>query len=153
MPPPPVFLQCLGEFSTLFNMWLRIFSNYMLVINATGNAWPEARKRTTLLHCLGAKGQRIFCSLPDTGDTVVTVVTYLEKYFAPKKNVIVERHAFRQRRQAPHETVAQYVAVLRDLASKCGKVEIDPTVKPVRQKLQRLPFSVRASVSAELELC
>lgn len=37
------------------------------------------------------------------------------------------------------------------------KVEIDPTVKPVCQKLRRLPFSVRASVrasvSAELELC
>lgn len=31
------------------------------------------------------------------------------------------------------------------------KAKIDPTVKPVRQKLRRLPFAVRASVSAELD--
>lgn len=31
------------------------------------------------------------------------------------------------------------------------KVKIDPTVKPVCQKLRRLPFAVRASVSDELE--
>lgn len=31
------------------------------------------------------------------------------------------------------------------------KVKIDPSVKPVRQKLRRLPFAVRASVSAELD--
>lgn len=31
------------------------------------------------------------------------------------------------------------------------KVKVDPTIKPVRQKLQRLPFAVRASVSAELD--
>lgn len=31
------------------------------------------------------------------------------------------------------------------------KVKTDPTVKPVRQKLRRLPFAVRASVSAELD--
>uniref|UniRef100_A0A096M9H1 Retrotransposon gag domain-containing protein n=1 Tax=Poecilia formosa TaxID=48698 RepID=A0A096M9H1_POEFO len=30
------------------------------------------------------------------------------------------------------------------------KVRLDPTVKPVRQKLRRLPFAVRAPVSAEL---
>lgn len=120
VPPPPVFLPCLGEFSMPFSMWLRIFNNYLLVINATGNAWPEACKRATLLHCLGARGRRIFYSLPDTGNTVATAVTALEKYFVPKVNGIVERHAFRQRRQAPHETAIQYVAVLRDLASKCG---------------------------------
>ncbi len=31
------------------------------------------------------------------------------------------------------------------------KVKIDPSVKHVRQKLRRLPFAVRASVSAELD--
>lgn len=101
-------------------MWLRIFNKYMLVISATGNAWPEALKRATLLHRLGAEEHRIFYALPDTGDTVATAVTALEKYFVPKVNVVVEQHAFRQRRQAPHQTVVQYVAVLRDFASKCG---------------------------------
>lgn len=92
----------------------------MLVINATGAAWPEARRRATLLHCLGAEGQRTFYSLLDTGDSFDSALAALEKHYTPKVNVVVERHAFRQRRQAPHETIAQYVAVVRDLASKCG---------------------------------
>lgn len=77
-------------------MWMRIFKNYLLVINATGNAWPEARRRATLLHCLGAEGQRTFYSLPDTGDTFDSAVAALEKHYTPKVNVVVERHAFRQ---------------------------------------------------------
>ncbi|XP_048853518.1 uncharacterized protein LOC125721593 isoform X2 [Brienomyrus brachyistius] len=120
VPAPPMFLPCPGEPPIPFDMWLRIFKNYLLVINATGNAWPEARRRATLLHCLGTEGQRTFYSLPDTGDSFDSAVTALEKHYTPKVNVVVERHTFRQRKQAPHETIIQYAAVLRDLASKCG---------------------------------
>lgn len=73
-----------------------------------------------LLYSLGFEGQRIFYSLPDTGDTFPSAVAALEKHFTPKVNVVVKRHAFRKRTQAPHKTIAQYVATLRDLASKCG---------------------------------
>uniref|UniRef100_A0A669FAM3 Reverse transcriptase domain-containing protein n=1 Tax=Oreochromis niloticus TaxID=8128 RepID=A0A669FAM3_ORENI len=117
--PPPMFLPCPGDPALPFNMWMRMFNSYLLVINATGNAWPEARRRATLLHCLGTEGQRIFYSLPNTGDTFASAVTALEQHFSPKVNVVVERHAFRKRTQASHETVIQYVASLRDLASKC----------------------------------
>ncbi|XP_048842528.1 uncharacterized protein LOC125715236 isoform X3 [Brienomyrus brachyistius] len=120
VPAPPMFLPCPGEPPIPFDMWLRIFKNYLLVINATGNAWPEARRRATLLHCLGTEGQRTFYSLPDTGDSFDSAVTALEKHYTPKVNVVVERHTFRQRKQAPHETIIQYAAVLHDLASKCG---------------------------------
>ncbi|ROI16643.1 hypothetical protein DPX16_22620 [Anabarilius grahami] len=54
-----------------FDMWLRMFDNYLLVINAVGSAWPDARKRATLLHCLRVEGQRIFYALPDT-ECIVT---------------------------------------------------------------------------------
>lgn len=40
------YLPCLGESPMLFDNWIRIFNNYFLV-----NAWPEVRKRATLLHC------------------------------------------------------------------------------------------------------
>lgn len=73
-------------------------------INATGNTWPEARKRVTLLHYLGSEGQQLFYSLPDTGNIFATAVAALEKHFTPKVNV-VERHVFRQRKQVPHETI------------------------------------------------
>uniref|UniRef100_A0A8C6V5S1 Gypsy retrotransposon integrase-like protein 1 n=1 Tax=Neogobius melanostomus TaxID=47308 RepID=A0A8C6V5S1_9GOBI len=120
VPPPPAFLPSPGEPTMPFEMWMRMFNNYLLVINATGNSWPEGRKRATLLHCLGTEGQRLFYSLPETGDTIASAVTALEKYFTPKVNVVVERHLFRKRKQAPHETIVQYVAALRDLASRCN---------------------------------
>ncbi|XDV20064.1 hypothetical protein PO909_025446 [Leuciscus waleckii] len=102
-----MFLPCPGEPSMLFDMWLRMFNNYLLVINAWGDAWPDIRKRATLLHCLGPEGQRIFYALPETGDTYVSAVSALEKHFTPKVNVVVERYAFRKRAQFPHETIVQ----------------------------------------------
>nr|XP_055067975.1 uncharacterized protein K02A2.6-like [Misgurnus anguillicaudatus] len=72
-----------------------------------------------LLHCLGTEGQRLFYTLPDTGDTLDSAMAALQTYFNPKINVVAERHSFRKRAQAPSESVLQYVAALRDLVSKC----------------------------------
>lgn len=84
-----------------------------------GNSWPTTRKRATLLHCLGAEGQRIFYSLPDTGTTFDEAVKALKDHFIPKVNVVVERYTFRKRSQLPHEMVAQYIAALCALSAKC----------------------------------
>uniref|UniRef100_A0A096LWH5 CCHC-type domain-containing protein n=1 Tax=Poecilia formosa TaxID=48698 RepID=A0A096LWH5_POEFO len=139
--PPPLFLPCPGEPALPFNMWMRMFNNYLLVINATGNTWPDARKRATLLHCLGAEGQRTFYSLTNTGDTFSSAVAALEKHFTPKVNIVVERHAFRKRTQSPHETVEQYVTALRDLASKCDFD--DKTEEMIRDQLVEHIFNSR----------
>uniref|UniRef100_A0A671Q3I5 Uncharacterized protein n=1 Tax=Sinocyclocheilus anshuiensis TaxID=1608454 RepID=A0A671Q3I5_9TELE len=109
VPAPAMFLPCPGEPSMPFDMWLRMFQNYLLVIIATGDAWPDARKRATLLHCLGREGQRIFYALPETGDTYASAISALQKHFTPKVNVVVERY-----------TIAQYVAALRAHAATCG---------------------------------
>jgi len=98
MSEPLLFMLCLGGPLTPFNMWMRIFNNYLLVINAKENAWPEVCKRATLLYCLGAERQQIFYSLPDTGDTFPSAVTALEKHFTPKVNVVIGWHAFRKHR-------------------------------------------------------
>ncbi len=115
----PTFLSCPGDPTMPFDMWLRIFDNYLLVINAVGTAWPDARKRATLYHCLGAEGQRIFYALPDTGETYDTAVAALKKQFMPKIDVVVERHTLRKILQAPHENIQQYVAALHGLAANC----------------------------------
>ena len=91
----------------------------MLVINATGDSWPDARKRAGLLHALGTEGQRLFYALPDTGVTYAAAVEGLKKHFVPKVNVIAERHKFRQRAQRPDETVNEFLAALRQLAAAC----------------------------------
>ena len=43
----------------------------------------------------------------------------LQKHFEPKPVVIVQRFHFHRRNQAPGETVAEYVAELRRLATHC----------------------------------
>ena len=119
VPFPCFFLPTPGVPSIPFKTWRQIFENYLLVINATGNAWPAARRRAVLLHCLGTEGQRLFYSLPDTGTDYDAAMAALEAYFVLKTNTVAERHAFRKRVQRPDETVLQYVTALRELASTC----------------------------------
>ncbi len=97
VPSPPPFLSGSGEPPLPFDTWQKIFQNYMIVIQATGDAWPEARRRAVLLHCLGTEGQRLFYTLPDTGTTFEEAMTALQKHFVPKVNVVACRHTFRQR--------------------------------------------------------
>lgn len=83
------------------------------------DAWPDVRKKATLLHCLETEGHRTFYSLPETGETCASAVSALEKHFTPKGNVVFECYAFRKRAQFPHETTAQHVAALCAL-TVCG---------------------------------
>ncbi len=120
MPSPPPFLSGSGEPPLPFDTWQKIFQNYMIVIQATGDAWPEARRRAVLLHCLGTEGQRLFYTLPDTGTTFDEAMTALQKHFVPKVNVVACRHTFRQRVQRADETITQYIAALRALVAPCA---------------------------------
>ncbi|KAK7910413.1 hypothetical protein WMY93_015097 [Mugilogobius chulae] len=119
VPLPAPFMPCPGTPAIPFPTWLKMFENYMLVIGATGDSWPEERKRAVLLHALGTEGQRLFYTLPDTGTTYATAIAALKGHFVPKVNVIAERHKFRQRAQRPDETVNQFLASLRELAAVC----------------------------------
>ncbi|KAL7877191.1 hypothetical protein SRHO_G00038340 [Serrasalmus rhombeus] len=66
VPLPPPFLQCPGEPALPFSTWLQMFKNYLLVIRAEGDEWPDTRKHATFLHCLGTEAQRLFYTLPNT---------------------------------------------------------------------------------------
>uniref|UniRef100_A0A671U193 Retrotransposon gag domain-containing protein n=1 Tax=Sparus aurata TaxID=8175 RepID=A0A671U193_SPAAU len=114
------FLSQAGESPIPFATWQKFFDNYMLVINATGNAWPEARRRAVLLHCLGPEGQRLFYTLLDPCTMFDDAMAALEKHFVPKVNMLACRHTFRQRIQRTDETASQYVAALKALAAPCG---------------------------------
>lgn len=85
-------LPCPGEPAMTFSTWLQIFENDLRVIDATGDAWPDERWRSVLLHCLGTEGQRILYSLPNTGTTYKEAEDSLKAYFVPKANIVVERH-------------------------------------------------------------
>ncbi|ROL44189.1 hypothetical protein DPX16_17841 [Anabarilius grahami] len=112
VPSPPPFLSVSGEPLIPFETWQKIFHNYMIVIQATGDACPETRRQAVLLHYLGTEGQRLFYTLPDQGTTFNEAMSALQKHFVPKVNVVACRHKFRQRVQRADETITQYVAAL-----------------------------------------
>ena len=76
---------------------------------------------------LSAVGARTYSLLRDLlapaklkDQTFQTLADTLKDHFEPKKVVIAERFRFHRRNQAPGETVAQFVAELRRLATHCN---------------------------------
>lgn len=106
VPLPAPFMPCPGEPAISFPTWLKMLENYMLVIGATRENWPEERKcAVLLLHAVGTEGQRPFSSLPSTGTVYTSGMEAFKKHFISKINVIVEHHKFHQRAQCPHESI------------------------------------------------
>ncbi|XP_033097313.1 uncharacterized protein K02A2.6-like [Anneissia japonica] len=118
---PVQFLPTPGDPVIPWLQWRRLFENYLLASNTVKES-PE-RRRAILLHSLGPEGQRIFYTLPELGeagdDIFTKAMTTLQSHFAPKVSVVAERYRFRQRAQLPHESVDNYIAALRELASRC----------------------------------
>ena len=87
----------------------------------------DARKRVILLHCLGVEGQHMCASLTDT-DTFADAITALTNHLGPATNAMMERYRFRQRSQRHCESVIQYSASLKELASTCNFGELNDEI-------------------------
>ena len=87
------------------------------------NDITNAKRSSILVSTIGPKAYAVLRSLmaPDTPQsksyTVLTDV--LKKHYEPKPLIIAERYTFNQRNQQPGESVAEYVAELRRLATTC----------------------------------
>ncbi|KAL1483288.1 hypothetical protein MTO96_050256 [Rhipicephalus appendiculatus] len=151
LAPPPSFLPAQGRPPVPWPQWLRMFETFILASGAS-DFTPERRK-ALLLHSQGIEGQRIFFTLPpyasepppppgstatETGDvknlaaapsSYDQAVAALTQHFASGSNVVVERHRFRRRTQQPGESIQEYVAALRELASSCSFVATDDSLR------------------------
>ena len=82
-----------------------------------------AKKRAILLCSGGAKLHKLLKSLIK-GDleakSFEELTEALTAYFAPEPSIIVKRFQFNCRVRKQGESIAQYVAALRELAEKCG---------------------------------
>ena len=160
---PAPFLPSPGEPSMLWDVWIAQFDNFLLAIG--GDTFTDARQKAILLHCLGSEGQRVYQTLPEvpkleaTETDLAHTKRVLKGFFGPKTNVVGERYRFRSRCQQSQETTAQWVCVLRQLASTCdygNNAEefirdqiVEKTISPTIRKrllmepdltLQKLPY-------------
>ncbi len=118
LPPPAPFLALPGEPPIPWTRWLQSFETFILAVGLTDVS--AARKKTLLLHCLGAEGQRVLGALESsTTSDYDTAVELLNAHFAAPQRALLRRFLFRQRHQLPGESVQRYVANLRGFVSTC----------------------------------
>nr|XP_037288959.1 uncharacterized protein LOC119181819 [Rhipicephalus microplus] len=90
---------------------------------AAANDIAEDKKLPIFLPAIGEKAYVTLRSLllPKTPakTSFTEVVDVLKKHYAPKRSVVTERYRFHQRKQEPHETVADFIVELKKLAATC----------------------------------
>ena len=118
LPPPSPFLDLPGEPPVPWTRWIQSLETWLVAMGLTGVS--AARKKALLQHCLGTEGQRVLGTLENGTDASYdAAVELLKGHFAAPQSALLRRFLFRRRRQLPGESVHQYVANLRGLASSC----------------------------------
>ena len=124
VPLPAPFLSQPGTPQTPWALWERRFTNY-IIARSGDTPLPATQRRALLLCAIGDEAYRVYENLPtlvktEHEDDYDVTMRQLRTHYEPKTNVIVERFQFRQRGQQPHESTADYAAVLHGLAKKCN---------------------------------
>lgn len=88
------------------------------------NNVKEEMKRPKLITVMGDAGYELLATLctpvkPAT-KTFKELVQIMANHLQPKPSILAERYTFRQRKQTPGESIANYVAELRRLSKHCG---------------------------------
>ena len=117
MPAPIPFNADASDLYSERKHWVSAFEIYSIASGLSTKV--DEVQRATLLHCLGPVVQRIFNTLPGEHKSFEEAKTFLEGYFAPKRNVVAERYKFRSRGQRADEPIDTYLTSLRELAKSC----------------------------------
>ena len=99
-----------------------MFEDWLLASGFPEGPSFVARKSAILRVSLGAEGFRLYSSmLPDvaTRESYGETVGRLKKHFATPVSAIFARAQFTRHQQRPGQSVANYVASLREMAAKC----------------------------------
>ena len=117
LSPPAKFNSNAPDLFTEWRHWINAFKIYVIATELHEKS--DEIQQATLLHCLGPDTQRIFETLPGEKKTFKEAELALEKYFAPKRNVVSERYKFRCCAQQRDELIDSYLTALRELAKSC----------------------------------
>ncbi|XP_064461755.1 uncharacterized protein K02A2.6-like [Ornithodoros turicata] len=118
LPPPSCMNVNAADLYTEYKLWMEGYENYEIasgLINA-----DDKVRRATLLHCIGPEVRRILSNIPGERTKYKETKKALDEYYTPKKNIVLERHKFRNREQRPDEPVSAFVNALRELAKSCN---------------------------------
>ena len=95
--------------------WKQSFEFYLTAFDKDN----DSQMRALLAHCAGPDVQDIFMNLEDVGTTYKAAMDALNNRFEPKKNVVFERHVFRQAIQGTNEPSLNFFTRFCKLASRC----------------------------------
>ena len=94
--------------------------NFYFVAN---NVTQEAKRKVILLTEMGGKAYQVIRNLlvPSTpGEaTFNQIVTLMQEHTKPTPSVIVQRFKFNTRDRQPNESIANFMAALREIAQYC----------------------------------
>ena len=118
--PIPEKMVCQGDLPSNWEFFKQRWMDYEVV---TGLRNQESQVRlTTLRSVMGRDCLQILKNLglsEEQSRNIDEVLSALEGYFRPQKNVVFERFKFNSAIQSPSETVDSYINNLRHLSSTC----------------------------------
>ena len=129
----------------------------------------DVKKRAILLSVCGASTFKLIRSLidPDKLNSAPykDLVAKVKEHYDPKPSSIVQRHKFNKRMRQPSESIAKYVAALRQLAEHCDhlnemlrdKLVCDVNHEAIQQKLMaqnpaELTFAKAIELAQRIEI-
>ena len=151
--PPPKKLNIEATDAYIeWKAWIESFNIYAVAVELGKKS--DGVQTATMLHCLWPAVQRIFRTLPGKKESFKEAVEALEGYFAPRKNVVAERHKFRSRKQNADETIDAYLTSLRELVKTCefGALEDEMLRDQIVEKCCSKQLRERLLAQEELHL-
>ncbi|XP_052753936.1 uncharacterized protein K02A2.6-like [Galleria mellonella] len=115
-----IVLQPYDELHESFGSYIQRLNNY---INLKGVTSPVT-KLQIFLNCIGAKYYQVLKNItaPDTleNKTYEQLVEILKNHIAPEPGEVTQQHKFCLRIQNENESIANYVAGLKEIGGKCN---------------------------------
>ena len=109
-----------------------MFEDWLLAIGFPETEATATRKAAILRASLGTEGFRIYTSLASNPrESYADAIARLDAHFGQPASTIFNRAQFTRRQQRSGESVTQYIAALREMASKCefAAEQIDERVR------------------------
>ena len=102
--------------TNLSKKWDTWKEDFTLFVTASGITNVE-QKRALFLHMAGKEVKEIYRTMATAGETYENMITKLDDYFTPKKNLTYERYIFKKTEQLVSEDSITYITRLRRLGT------------------------------------